>query len=126
MYGHPGGGPLQASPFRVAGASGPSVGTSTAARTERDVLVLAADLEPGDSGSALVSRGGRVVGVAFAIAPDRPGVAYALTPAEVRAVLAPSPRRGHPPRPAPASTDERSVGHSTSMKMHVLRPHPRP
>jgi S1-C subfamily serine protease len=88
VYGHPGGGPLKASPFRVdrrIRAVGRDIYGSS--RTERDVLVLAADLEPGDSGSALVARGGRVAGVAFAIAPDRPGVAYALTPAEVRDVL---------------------------------------
>jgi S1-C subfamily serine protease len=89
VYGHPGGGPLEASPFRVDRRIR-AVGRDIygAARTERDVLVLAADLEPGDSGSALVAPDGQVIGVAFAIAPDRPGVAYALTPAEIRAVLA--------------------------------------
>ena len=94
VFGHPGGGPLEASPFRVDRRIR-AVGRDIygAARTERDVLVLAADLEPGDSGSALVSPDGDVVGVAFAIAPDRPGVAYALTPAEVRAALARVPCR---------------------------------
>ena len=48
----------------------------------------AADLHPGDSGGALVNPTGSVVGVAFAIAPDRAGTAYALTDAELRAVLA--------------------------------------
>jgi S1-C subfamily serine protease len=52
------------------------------------VLVLAAELAPGDSGSALVDPQGRVVGVAFAVAPDRPGVAYALAIDELEAVLA--------------------------------------
>ena len=56
--------------------------------TEREVLELAADLAPGDSGSALVAPDGTVIGVAFAIAPDRPGVAYALTVDELEAVLA--------------------------------------
>ena len=42
-------------------------------RTEREVYVLSAALHPGDSGSALVDRTGAVVGVAFAIAPDRAG-----------------------------------------------------
>ena len=102
VYGHPGGGPLQASPFRVdrrIRAVGRDIYGSS--RTERDVLVLAADLEPGDSGSALVSRGGRVAGVAFAIAPDRPGVAYALTPAEVRAVLDTVPETRSPAATGP-------------------------
>jgi S1-C subfamily serine protease len=52
--------------------------------TVRQVFVLASDLQPGDSGGALVDVGGRVVGVAFAIAPDRPGTAYALTAGEVQ------------------------------------------
>src|SRR5690606_33775496 len=83
------GGPLEISPFRVADeitARGRDIydqGT-----TEREVLVLASDLEPGDSGSALVDPQGRVVGVSFAVAPDRPGVAYALSVDEVEAVLA--------------------------------------
>jgi S1-C subfamily serine protease len=58
------------------------------ARTERQVLILAADLEPGDSGAALVDPDGDVVGVVFAIAIDRPGVAYALDMPELEAVLA--------------------------------------
>jgi S1-C subfamily serine protease len=56
-------------------------------RTEREVLYLASQLQPGDSGSALINAGGEVVGVAFAIAPDRPGVAYALDDSELRAML---------------------------------------
>ena len=56
--------------------------------TRRQVFILAADLEPGDSGGGLVDGGGRVVGVAFAIAPDRPGTAYALTDVELRAAIA--------------------------------------
>jgi S1-C subfamily serine protease len=52
------------------------------------VYVLAASLAPGDSGGALVDATGHVVGVAFAIAPDRPGTAYALSDEEVKAVLA--------------------------------------
>jgi S1-C subfamily serine protease len=56
--------------------------------TRRKIFILAADLHPGDSGGALVDRVGNVVGVAFAIAPDRAGTAYALTSYELRAVLA--------------------------------------
>lgn len=56
--------------------------------TRRDVFILAAALMPGDSGGALVSVSGQVVGVAFAIAPDRPGTSYALASSELRAVLA--------------------------------------
>ncbi len=64
VYGHPGGGDLRAAP------------------------VLASALRPGDSGAALIDKAGDVVGVAFAIAPDKPGVSYALTDKELRPVLA--------------------------------------
>ncbi len=57
-------------------------------RITRRVLFLAANLHPGDSGSPLVDPAGRVIGVAFAIAPDNPDVAFALDTSELRAVLA--------------------------------------
>lgn len=88
VFGHPGGGPLELSPFVVRqrlDALGTDIYGSPGA--ERDVLVLASDLAPGDSGSPLVSTDGEVVGVAFAIAPDRDGVAYALSTDELRTVL---------------------------------------
>ena len=89
VFGHPGGGALRAAPFEV-GRTVDATGTDIydEQRTERKVLVLAASLAPGDSGAALIDPQGRVVGVAFAIAPDRPGVAYALDIEELEAVLA--------------------------------------
>ncbi|HZN12847.1 MAG TPA: MarP family serine protease [Acidimicrobiales bacterium] len=56
--------------------------------TRRDVFILAAVLRPGDSGGPLVNVSGSVIGVAFAIAPDKPDTAYALTTKEVQAALA--------------------------------------
>ncbi len=56
-------------------------------RVSRDVLVMAAELRPGDSGSAVVDPQGNVVGVTFAVAADRNDVAYALSSDELRAVL---------------------------------------
>ncbi|MGH9188426.1 MAG: MarP family serine protease [Acidimicrobiales bacterium] len=53
----------------------------------RSIFVLAAHLEPGDSGGGLVDGDGRVVGVAFAISPDRDDLAYALSTDEVVPVL---------------------------------------
>lgn len=61
--------------------------------TRREVFVLASNLRPGDSGGALVNTSGAVMGVAFAIAPDRPGTSYAVTDRELRAVLS-MPRGG--------------------------------
>ena len=89
VFGRPGGGPLEISPFRVAdqvAARGRDIYDNS--ETTRDVLVLAAELAPGDSGSALVDPQGRVVGVAFAVAPDKRGVSYALAIDELEAVLA--------------------------------------
>lgn len=88
VFGHPGGGPLEVSPYQV-GEEVTATGRDIygAERTERQMLFLAAQLRPGDSGGALVDPSGAVVGVAFAIAPDDPDVAFALTIEEVRAVL---------------------------------------
>jgi S1-C subfamily serine protease len=53
----------------------------------REVLFMAADLRQGDSGSPVFDPQGRVVGVVFAISPDRASTAFSLTTAEVRAFL---------------------------------------
>ena len=88
VLGHPGGGPLEVSPFSVSDEV-EAVGRDLYDRheTRRQVLVLASDLAPGDSGAALVSPAGEVVGVAFAIAPDRPRTAYALDVLELQVAL---------------------------------------
>lgn len=88
VFGHPGGGPLTPSPYLV-GEEVTATGRDIygANQTRRQVLFLAAELAPGDSGAALVDASGSVVGIAFAIAPDQPQVAYALTIEEVQAVL---------------------------------------
>jgi S1-C subfamily serine protease len=88
VYGHPGGGPLRVSPARIAERI-EAVGTDIylTSKSRRDVFVLAAELEPGDSGAALVDLAGRVIGVAFAIDGDDPGIAYALSDTEVRSAL---------------------------------------
>lgn len=89
VLGYPGGGPLVVSPFRVSDDV-TAVGKDLYDRheTRRQVLILASDLAPGDSGAALVDPSGQVVGVAFAIAQDRPGTAYALDVDELQAALA--------------------------------------
>jgi S1-C subfamily serine protease len=90
VFGHPGGQiPLHVAPAKI--------GQEVDARgrdlydehgTSRDVFILAAELHPGDSGGALVDTRGEVVGVAFAIAPDKPGTAYALSNKELNGALA--------------------------------------
>ena len=88
VYGHPGGGSLQAAPARI-GEEIVAVGTNIyrTSTSRRNVYVLASRLAPGDSGGALVNRSGAVVGVAFAIDPGRSGTSYALTNKEVRPTL---------------------------------------
>ena len=95
VFGYPGGQrELEITPARIENqlnAVGRDLyGTST---TRREVFILSARVEPGDSGEALTDAEGVVVGVAFAIAPDRPSTAYALTSEELNAVLA-VPRPG--------------------------------
>jgi S1-C subfamily serine protease len=91
VLGHPGGGPLRAAAARVdriVSASGTDIYRTS--HTDRAVLVLAAHLEPGDSGAPLVDGDGHVFGVAFAVDPGDRGTAYALAKSEIDAVLAPS------------------------------------
>ena len=73
VFGHPGGGPLDVSPFRV-GDEITAVGRDIydSASTSREVLVLASELAPGDSGLGAGRPLGQVIGVAFAVAPDKP------------------------------------------------------
>lgn len=54
----------------------------------REVVFLAAQLRQGDSGSPVIDTNGDVVGIVFAISPDRATTAYALAPSELEAVLA--------------------------------------
>lgn len=95
VFGHPGGQTeVDVQPARVDGrrtATGRDIYNSAA--TRRDVLFLASRLAPGDSGGALVNESGAVIGVAFAIAPDEPSTAYAISDKELRPVLA-EPRAG--------------------------------
>jgi len=89
VVGHPKGGELRVAPAEIAErvrAKGRDLYDEH--DTDRRVLFLAASLEPGDSGAPLVGLDGSAVGVIFAIAPDDPDVAFALTAQEVRDFLA--------------------------------------
>jgi S1-C subfamily serine protease len=78
VFGYPGGGDLEISPFEVR-EEVEAVGRDLygSGPTRRQVLILASALAPGDSGGALVTPSGSVIGAAFAIAPDRSDTAYA-------------------------------------------------
>ncbi len=90
VFGHPGGqDELRVAPARISSqvtARGRDLYDSR--QTDRDVFVLSSTLHPGDSGGALTDLQGRVVGMAFAIAPDEANTAYALTSKELQAALA--------------------------------------
>jgi S1-C subfamily serine protease len=99
VFGHPGGQTaLAATPFLVRQFV-EAIGRDLYDEhdTKRSVYVLASNLQPGDSGGAVVDKSGTVIAVAFAIAPDRPGTSYALSYTEVRAFLAASQAAGRPP-----------------------------
>ncbi len=89
VFGHPGGQEeLEVSPVRIEAAIEALGRDLYGERTiRREIYILAAQLEPGDSGGALVNVSGEVVGVAFATAPDQPATAYALATSELTAVL---------------------------------------
>lgn len=88
VFGHPGGqAQVRASPARISEEVTARGSDIYGADVTRQVFILAANLQPGDSGGAMVDVQGRVVGVAFAIAPDRPGTAYALTGQELDQVM---------------------------------------
>jgi len=55
---------------------------------ERDLLFLAAELRPGDSGAPVVAADGTLIGIVFAVSPDVRTVAYAVAAAEVAELLA--------------------------------------
>jgi hypothetical protein len=99
VFGHPAGGPLRESPMRIAQqivARGTNI--ERTAPTTREVFVLAAVTEPGDSGAPVVDQDGNVVGVLFAFDLSRPTTAYALTDSELEALLGPV-LAGSTPRP---------------------------
>ena len=90
VLGHPGGQvPVAVAPSKV-NRRIDAVGRDLYDRrpTTRNVFIMASRLAPGYSGGPFVTVNGEVAGVAFAIAPDRDGVAYAVTDVELKAAMA--------------------------------------
>ena len=55
--------------------------------TERALYFLAAELRSGDSGAPVIDAEGRAVGAVFAVSPDVPTAAYALSVGELESLL---------------------------------------
>ncbi len=94
VFGFPGGGGLEVSGGGVrerVQSSGRDIYDRR--DVEREIIVLAADLAPGDSGGPVLRRDGAVVGMAIAIAPDQPDTAYAIDPASPALRERPAPGR---------------------------------
>ena len=84
VVGYPRDGPFRADPARVRQvqrARGPDIyGDRTVVR---QIYALRGLVQPGNSGGPLLDTRGRVLGVVFAAAADRPDIGYALTAQEV-------------------------------------------
>ena len=89
VFGHPGGQrAVEASPARfLARGVANTWDIYGESRVRREVVVLAARLRSGESGSPVVDRTGAVVGVAYAVAVNRPATAFAVAAGEVSTLL---------------------------------------
>jgi S1-C subfamily serine protease len=95
IFGHPlGQVPVEVSPARVVRRVTADVGDIyDRPATPRQILVLNSQIDPGDSGAAVVNSAGSVVGVAFAVSNLRRATAFAVASEELGPVLA-RPRSG--------------------------------
>ncbi|MGI9033699.1 MAG: trypsin-like peptidase domain-containing protein [Acidimicrobiales bacterium] len=100
IFGHPQGqAPVDVSPAQVTREVSAQVDNIYGQPVTRQILVLAARVEPGDSGAALVDQTGSVVGVTFAVSTARPLTAFAVDSQELAPVL--SEPRGSAVRTGP-------------------------
>lgn len=64
-----------------------SEGTWSGVDADGDAVVTAPGIGPGASGSPVLDGAGRVVGMVFGVSPYAPGVVYAVTLRDLRAVI---------------------------------------
>lgn len=87
-FGFPGAGELRVAPFEIArhlNATGRDIYNEQ--RVHREVYAVASHLASGDSGAPIINPDGVALGMAFAVAPDREAVGYALTAGEIARAL---------------------------------------
>lgn len=90
LAGYPNAGPLEVTAARIRGpVTATGMDLYGVSQAKRDILVIAGDVIPGDSGGAVLSSTGEVVGVIFAASVDGDGhTAYALAGREAAAAVA--------------------------------------
>lgn len=89
VFGHPQGQPaVEVSPATVVALGTARLPNLYGDLVLREILRLTSQLEPGDSGGALVDGSGNVIGVAFAVSTRQSNVAFAVNSSEVERVLA--------------------------------------
>lgn len=95
--GYPHGGPFTSAPAEVRAISQERVvdiyGNGS---TSREVLTLAADVQPGNSGGPFITEDGRVGGLVFARNADHANVGYATSTAQLAEVFAAAARLDSP------------------------------
>ena len=88
VIGYPNGGPRQVVPAAVDGAiTARGRDIYNEKLVDRRILIVEANVQPGNSGGPLVDRQGHVLGIVFAASSTSPGQGYALTNDEVAADL---------------------------------------
>jgi S1-C subfamily serine protease len=89
VFGHPNGrAAVEVSPARVVAQGTVRIPNLYGQElVARQVLRLSSRLDPGDSGAPVVDQAGKVVGVAFAVAIQRPDVAFAVSSRELEPLL---------------------------------------
>ena len=84
VLGHPGGGPLRATPARIARRIDiPRTDITRTGTIQTSIVGLAAHLIPGDSGAPVIGADGLVQAMVFAVDPARDTTAFALSSEEV-------------------------------------------